>query len=539
MGAIEFERPFVPYATRPPQVSSTDKLSIPSLHVQVQSLAFLRRLHWSIYALTGVLLFALVIRLILLTTVPVNVTADEADNLQFIYRVLAGNGPGWFGLDWHQSPAFSLYTMAWLVDWFGEGVWGMRLYPAVLGTLTLIPFYILARERLSTLSSLLATFLLATGLWYFHFSRTGYTNINAALFASGAAVCLSLALRKDRWYYYAGVGLFAALGLYGYDGGRPIGLAVAAFLPFALYSFRHNYRRVVAGFVLAGLITSVLFIPQARTILNDWDHFNTRTRAISIFTVETPYMGDTDRGAIFVHQLERNSKGFFLLDRSLREMSFQPDRLLPRGGTFLDFWTGALFWVGLVAGLWRWRDTALWWCFLIVPIFVNEVFSSNTPEATRALVSTPFMYLFVGLGIESVMSCLRRPSGAVWLGFAVLAAFIALTSVRGSFQWMEDPFATHGRFLALGLLALVFLLRDRAFVVRGALVALALFIGFANLWGYFDWMHEPYVAEARGPAVELNEFDQWRACQQKEAEAGRWGFNVNEWHASRPACPNR
>jgi 4-amino-4-deoxy-L-arabinose transferase-like glycosyltransferase len=519
-------------------VSSTDKLSIPSLRLQAQSLGLLRRLHWSIYALTGILVFALVIRLILLTTVPVNVTADEADNLQFIYQVLAGNGPGWFGLDWHQSPAFSLYTMAWLVDWFGKGVWGMRLYPAILGTLTLIPFYILARERLSTFSSLLATFLLATGLWFFHFSRTGYTNINATLFACCAAVCLSLALRKDRWYYYAGVGLFAALGLYGYDGGRPIGLAVAAFFPFALYFFRHNYRRVVVGFVLAGVIAGVLFIPQARTILDDWDHFNTRTRAVSIFTVETPYMGDTDRVAIVVHQLERNFKGFFLLDRSLREMSFQPDRLLPRGGTFLDFWTGALFWVGLVAGLWRWRDTALWWCFFIVPIFVNEAFSSNTPEATRALVSTPFMYLFVGLGIESVVSCLRRPSGTMWLGFAVVAAFIALTSIRGSFQWMADPFATQGRFLALGLLAVAFLLRDRAFAVRGAIVVLALFVGFANLWGYFDWMHEPYVAEARGPAVELSEFDQWRACQQSDAEAGRWGFNVIEWHASRPACPN-
>jgi hypothetical protein len=102
---------------------------------------------------------------------------------------------------------------------------------------------------------------------------------------------------------------------------------------------------------------------------------------------------------------------------------------------------------------------------------------------------------------------------------------------------MEDPFATQGRFLALGLLALVFMLRGRAFVVPAAIIALVLFIAFANLQGYFDWMHEPYVAAARGPAVELNEFDQWRACQQKEAKAGRYGFNVMEWHASRPACP--
>jgi len=74
--------------------------------------------------------------------------------------------------------------------------------------------------------------------------------------------------------------------------------------------------------------------------------------------------------------------------------------------------------------------------------------------------------------------------------------------------------------------------------VRGALVALALFIAFANLQGYFDWMHQPYVAAARGPAVELSEFDQWRACQQADAEAGRPGFNVMQWHTTRPACPH-
>ncbi len=518
-------------------MSFADKPPVPSLRLEVLPLAFFRRLHWSICALAGLLVFALVIRLILLTTVPVNVTADEADNLQFIYRVLAGNGPGWFGLDWHQSPAFSLYTMGWLVDWFGKGVWGMRLYPAILGTLTLIPFYLLARERLSTFSSLLATFLLATGFWFFHFSRTGYTNINSAFFACAAAACLSLALRKDRLYYYAGVGLFAALGLYGYDAGRPIGLAVAAFFPFALYFYRHNSRRVVAGFVLAGVVAGILFVPQARTILDDWDHFNTRTKAVSIFTTDTPYMGDTDRAAIFVHQMERNAKGFVLLDRSLTDISYQADRLLPRGGTYLDFATGLLYWIGLVAGLWRWRDTALWWSFLAVPIFVNEVFSVNTPEAARSIVSTPFMYLFAGLGIETIMLYLRRPSGKIWLAIGVLAAFIALASIRNSFQWMEDPFATQGRFLALSLLAVVFLLRGRVFVVRGALVVLVLFVGFVNTQGYFDWMHEQYVADARGPAVELSEFDQWRACQQTEAEAGRFGFNVIEWHASRPACP--
>lgn len=525
--------------TAPHEVAPTATPAVAPHHVRVKLLTLFRRLDWSAYALAGIVVFAFVIRVIFLATVPTNVTADEADNLQFIYRVIAGHGPGWFGLDWHQSPALTLYTAAAFVRWFGDGYVGLRLYPALLSTLTLIPFYILARERLSAFSSLLATFLLATGFWFFHFSRTGYTNIGTAFFATGTAAFLSLAVRKHRWYYYAGVGIFAALSLYAYDAGRPAVLAVAVFFPFALYFHRDRWLRVTAGFVLAGAAASVLFIPQARTIYDNWDRFNTRTKAVSIFTVQTPYDGHTDRKAIFVHQLERNFEGFVLLDRNQRERSYQSDRLLPRGGIFLDFWTGALFWVGLAAGLWRWRDTALWWCFLVVPIFVNEVFSIQTPEAARSIVSTPFMYLFVGLGIETVLSLLRRPSDAVLAGLGLATAFISITSVRGSFQWMEDPFAVQGRFLALGLLALVLPLRDRIAVHRGAIVALALFIAFANLRGYFDWIHQPYVAAARGPSVELAEFGQWRACQQAAAEAGRPGFNVNEWQETRPACPKR
>ena len=62
-------------------------------------------------ALLAIMGLGTVLRLVSLTDVPPNVSPDEADNLQVVYHILAGTGPGFFGLDWKPSPAFSTYMI--------------------------------------------------------------------------------------------------------------------------------------------------------------------------------------------------------------------------------------------------------------------------------------------------------------------------------------------------------------------------------------------------------------------------------------------
>jgi hypothetical protein len=147
------------------------------------------------------------------------------------------------------------------------------------------------------------------------------------------------------------------------------------------------------------------------------------------------------------------------------------------------------------------------------------------------------MYLFVGLGLDTAAGLLSRRTWRVMVGAGALVVGLYVTSVFEVFSWMHDPLALPGRLVAIGVVLAALALGGRRRIVWGGLVVLSLFIAVANVVGYFEWMRQPYLLEGRGPAVELHEFDQWRACQKADVAAGRLGFSAYEWHASRPGCP--
>ena len=62
------------------------------------------------WALATVCAIAFVARVYRLETFPVNVTADEADNLKSAWRASATGVPGIFGFDWKPAPAFSIHV---------------------------------------------------------------------------------------------------------------------------------------------------------------------------------------------------------------------------------------------------------------------------------------------------------------------------------------------------------------------------------------------------------------------------------------------
>ena len=114
-------------------------------------------------------------------------------------------------------------------------------------------------------------------------------------------------------------------------------------------------------------------------------------------------------------------------------------------------------------------------------LFPVQVLSTGTPDVGRAVGAVPFYYLFVGLGLHWILN------------------------FRGI----------------------------RTKVTQFALMVLVIGIGFYNVTQYHQWMSDPLAATSRQPAVEIEEFGSWQRLQMEEAEAGRYGFNVTEWHQMR------
>ena len=462
-----------PSAPGPPGIPVTAALASARTRLQTA-----RLYNWETAALIAITLFALALRLVSLTNIPPNLSADEADNLQVILQIMADNGPGFFGIDWTQTPAFNLYLDSWFMGVFGESLVGLRMASVVLTALSLPAFYFVARQyNLDKTAALGTTLLLATGLWYLHFSRNGWYNVNVALYAILAILAATAAIRRGSLPLYAVAGVMAALGLYGHPSGRTIILALVAYLPFALLLHGENRRRLLIGYAIMLSTAFLLFLPHLNEVSDDWDGYNTRVAAIYILNEQNrAQFGDKSVAQILAEQAWNNIRGFILLDSNASYVGINA-RYIPGGHGFLDRFTGVLLWVGMVVSIPRWRQTLLWWVFFIVMLFPTQILSNATPDGARAIGTAPLFYLFVAMGIH-------------WL----------LGLKFGKSWWF-----------------------------RGTAAACVLAIVFLNISSYFDWMRQPEAAQARQPAVDVADFEVWRDLQKAEAEAGLPGFTVGQW----------
>ncbi len=409
------------------------------------------------------------VRIARLGTVPRIVTSDERDNLQVAYRILEGTGPGIFGFDWKPAPIFSIYPLAWCVGIFGDTVSDFRMFPVALSLLTVIFTYLLARRSMGVPAALVVIALLGTNLWFLHFSRTAWENMNAALFAAGACWATTKAIETQRWTWWVRVGVFVAFGLYGYFSGRLIFVAVVLVAVLAVALRQAPFRKTASGLVIAGLVSAALFAPQAKEIYDNWDYFNQRTEAVSIFNGD-PYLGESSEWGIAAQNLGRNVRGLILMDPGEFERGYWA-RYTPQRQPPLDDVSQYLFWAGLVVAAVRWKRTYMWWPFF-VPLFVTQVFSRGTPDLARAMVFAPFYFLFIGIAFDEVFRSLARYHVA-WRGAALAAA-----------------------------------------------AALVVWIGTANVRDYFDWQESVPAQRVRLPGADVCEFDVWAQYARDAARRG-------------------
>jgi DNA-binding beta-propeller fold protein YncE len=446
-----------------------------NLALPMKALSHLRaRRGWTeAIALLVLLAAALVVRVVSITTVPPNVTADEAENLIVAYRIREGVGPGFFGLDWKPAPAFSIYLMTATLRVLGWSIAGMRMTSVLISILVLVPFYFLARQKLGKLPSLLTSALLGFSLWYLHFSRSGWENVHVVLYGVMAAWMMELALRRQSLWWWAGAGFWAALGLYGYIAGRAVLISLLVFLPVAFWLGQQHKWRILLGYGLLLLVCSALFAPQLPSVVSQWEYFNRRVYDVSVFAVEYPYLGKNSLFELLIYQVSVNLRGFFLADGAV----MNAPRYAPVGQSLLDGFTATLLIVGLFVGVRRWRQTMLWWIFLLVPLLTTQVFSTHTPDPARAIGMLPFLYLFVGLAMDFL---LFRKSG--WAGVFLLCLLVTLPTT----------------------------------IVH-------------NVSQYFDWMTSPETAKHRHPAVAVEDFASWQSAILNRIRSDRAVFNVAEW----------
>jgi hypothetical protein len=396
--------------------------------------------NWEWAALAALVVVALALRLHGLERIPPIVIHDECDNLVNVYQILNHRGPGFFGLDWKPQPAANVYVLS-LFMRAANSIFALRLPAVLYSVAALLPFYLLARAALRAPAALAATLLLATDVWYLHFSRAGWENVQTCLFLAAAGVCIGSAVRTGRWRSFAWAGLWSALGLYGYFSGRTVLAAVLAIGGGALLRPAIARRRLVAGLAVSALIAVVLFAPQALRIAQTPDRFFSRTGDIYVLgganAARPPYV----KAALIAKMF--GGKGFELFGWRVLKRGEPVQRYLRADAGAFPRLTALLLASGLLLSLTRLRDTWQWWLLFLVPFFATQALTIGSLNGARGVIVVPILYLFVGVTLDAIWGrCAARSRGlaaAYWLAVALLSAW----SVTQYFAWAQSPELLH------------------------------------------------------------------------------------------------
>lgn len=346
-----------------------------------------------------VLFTAVALRLPFLDQMPPGLYRDEAYNGLDALKVIDGARPLFFEANNGREPAY-IYLTALSIALFGQTTFAVRLAAAVVGTLTTLPVWLLARSWFGPRVGLWAAFLWAITLWPVHLSRIGLRIVLLAPLLALAFWLGTLGFRRQKARFWLLSGVVYGLSFYTYLAVRFTPLLLAAVGLYLLLTGAR--RRLWPGVVWFGLGTAVVILPFALLILQQPDLILGRTGQVSVFH---PDVSGGDPLGTLLRQIGA-ALGMFV---------WRGDTILrhnPAGRPVFDWLMAVPFLIGMVwCGLhWRRRAAAvtlLWTAVMLGP----TILAADAPHFLRAAGVLPAALLLPAVGLERLWRWERLSRG--------------------------------------------------------------------------------------------------------------------------------
>jgi len=331
---------------------------------------------------------------------------------------------------WYNTPYLSFLPYAASFALVGPNIIGLRLPSAILGTLTIVPLYLLVRTWFGSRAALLCTALYAVSHAAIHFSRIGLWNIQVLFYEITAFAALAVALRRGSALWAVGAGVVSGLALYSYTAGRLIPIVAVLFLALQILrgAWRHTLRTAFCyaiGLAVAATPLVLDYVKDPSVLEID------RTGSVSVLAeinrhhVEAT-LGTVSTPGVLWEQTKRTLLGFATLgDTSTQYGTGQP---------LLSPWMALLAAVGFALALWRIRDRrhlflVLW---TVLGLVLGSILILDPPSYTRLIILFPVPFIFVAVCLEAL---LRRSGRWIRLRRADVAAiYLLLVAVATSFN---------------------------------------------------------------------------------------------------------
>ena len=392
--------------------------------------------HWWPWLFGGAVVFAVVLRTILLNDFPQGMFRDEARHGGLAQRVLAGE---WMIYSpFANLPAGYFYLSALPIAILGPSAFAIRIVAAVVGSLTVAVAYWALYPWWGKSFALLMSIVLAPFLWHVGLSRIGFPATIGPLLTLSAVGLLwrGFAASQSRRAIGWGVGAGLATGAMtlAYHSARLMPLVVGLAIIAHWYMYRWHWRQhwqLLASWCVATAVAAAPIVWYAIT-----QSYNYMKR-IDI----TSLTGNAAlEGVPFWVALQKNIlayAGMFLMtgDHNARHFFM--------GMAQLNIIEGLGFVVGLMV-LWRRRDAAALWVAAYLLIAVTPgILSVDAPHALRTVEATIPTAMIVTYGLWILISAVApRWQAIVVTGILCVSV---IWSANTYLQWQSDQ-RTYGEF---------------------------------------------------------------------------------------------
>lgn len=411
-----------------------------------------------VFALGLIVLLGGLLRFWRLGEFPVSLSMDEASVSYDAYSILK-TGRDMYGrflplsfrsVGDYKSPVL-VYTMVPAISIFGLNEFGTRATVSLIGSLSLVFVYLLARELTGNrLVSLLSALSVAIGPWHVHYSRATFDSVVADFFLMAGVYLLLKALRNGgKLLWLSAVSL--SLSAYSYHAER---LMVPLLLVGIVTLFRDDFYRIKKQAVLASVVGLVVSLPLFGVMLR----YEGQARVSSVFIGQDVLVNPELKGefpdASLVGRIFGNNLlvtfnfwlkrylnywdlRFLFLDGSKFTFPQTPDVGLFHLYEVIPFMVGLWCFFFAKSSLGRKERWVIVLWLLLGPLAAS--LTNNEQHAHRSLATIPAPQIIVGLGSYLIIKRLLKSGAAV----RVVAGAIVWLVLFSSLLYFFDIYFVH------------------------------------------------------------------------------------------------
>lgn len=342
-----------------------------------------------------------------LSTLPLDVHGDETEVGLDALRLLETKPFNLFRTSWFRLPIFHALPTAIGLEVFGYDLTGLRATSAIIGTITVVLTFAVARRLWNLEVAVISAIVLATGRYFMHLSRAGYHYVDTPCVSIAVLLLFLIAWRERRLGTAVWCGILLGLGVQTYYASRLIApLLLVTWLLWLRRSDPANRRARFVTLLVMGISAAATAAPMIGFFSDHWTDLWRRSIDTSLFApAAIEHLVENYPG------LSRARIALMQLHATVLLFNRTPDTSLQYGywAPLLDPISAVFFFLGFVSVCLsiRMRRSQLLLLWIVVPVVVGGAFTLDAPFYPRISGTLPFVAITIALGLTRVLDALR------------------------------------------------------------------------------------------------------------------------------------